>query len=277
MLPIAMTQRDFGNNYSQRQWVDCITYHSRSVSKRSLIYKYLSLCNPVRSEYFPIMLILKRQDVEISSIQHPKREQKIPILKYQDQSFRLISIFAQDQAEEAKSFWRDLTDNQGKFCILLEEPNRHSVWGRIRLDQIGIKETDLESELNTTPLTQASLLLLQTVYIDVEDLLGIRQAKQFQKDMGQVLSSWQFPQVEKPDAIAPLLLEVEPLNLSQLPPWGEHHVITLLQELYRLGKEYFGNTTFAEEVEDILQEQPAKERQQFLNWLRQSPLGKQWR
>lgn len=223
------------------------------------------------------MLILKRQDVEISSIQHPKREQKIPILKYQDQSFRLISVFAQDQAEEAKNFWRDLTDNQGKFCILLEEPNRHSVWGRIRLDQIGIKETDLESELNVTPLTQASLLLLQTVYIDVEDLLGNRQAKQFQKEMGQVLSDWQFPQVEKPDDFATLLFDVEPLDLAQLPPWAENHVITLLQELYRLGKEYFGNTTFAEEVEDILQEQSSQERQQFLNWLRQSPLGKKWR
>lgn len=223
------------------------------------------------------MLILKRQDVEISSIQHPKREQKIPILKYQDQSFRLISVFAQDRAEEAKNFWRDLTDNQGKFCILLEEPNRHSVWGRIRLDQIGIKEADLESELNTTPLAQAGLLLLQTVYIDVEDLLGNRQAKQFQKDIGQVLSDWKFPQVENPDAINRLLLQVDPLDLSQIPPWEEHHVITLLQELYRLGKDYFGNTTFAEEVQDILQDQPPQERQQFLSWLQQSPLGKQWR
>lgn len=223
------------------------------------------------------MLILKRQDVEISSIQHPKREQKIPILKYQDQSFRLISVFAQDQAEEAKNFWRELTDNQGKFCILLEEPNRHSVWGRIRLDQIGIKEADLESDLNTTPLAQAGLLLLQTVYIDVEDLLGNRQAKQFQKDMGQVLSEWKFPQIEKPEAIGRLLLQVDPLDLAQIPPWEEHHVITLLQELYRLGKDYFGNTTFAEEVEDILQDQPSQERKQFLTWLQQSPLGKQWR
>lgn len=222
------------------------------------------------------MLILKRQDVEISSIQHPKREQKIPILKYQDQSFRLISVFAQDQAEEAKNFWRELTDNQGKFCILLEEPNRHSVWGRIRLDQIGIKEADLENDLNITPLAQAGLLLLQTVYIDVEDLLGNRQAKQFQKDIGQVLSDWKFPEVEKPEAIGRLLLQVDPLDLSQIPPWEEHHVITLLQELYRLGKDYFGNTTFAEEVEDILQDQPAQERKQFLSWLQQSPLGKQW-
>jgi hypothetical protein len=223
------------------------------------------------------MLILKRQDVEISSIQHPKREQKIPILKYQDQSFRLISVFAQDQAEEAKNFWRELTDNQGKFCILLEEPNRHSVWGRIRLDQIGIKEADLENDLNTTPLAQAGLLLLQTIYIDVEDLLGNRQAKQFQKDIGQVLSEWKFPQIEKPEAIGRLLLQVDPLDLAQIPPWEEHHVITLLQELYRLGKDYFGNTTFAEEVEDILQDQPTQERKQFLSWLQQSPLGKQWR
>ncbi|MDY7014955.1 MAG: hypothetical protein SVX43_15445, partial [Cyanobacteriota bacterium] len=110
------------------------------------------------------MFILKRQDVEISSIQHPKREQKIPILKYQDQSFRLIGVFAASQAEEARNYWRDLTDNQGKFCILLEEPDRYSIWGRIRLEQLGSDE-DAVVDAKIVPLTQASLILLQTIYL----------------------------------------------------------------------------------------------------------------
>ncbi|UBF27308.1 hypothetical protein K9N68_04945 [Kovacikia minuta CCNUW1] len=82
------------------------------------------------------MFILKRQDVEISSVQHPKKDQQIPILTYQGQTFRLISVFNASQEEEAKTFWRDLTDNQGKACVLLEEPERYSVWGKIRLEQI---------------------------------------------------------------------------------------------------------------------------------------------
>jgi hypothetical protein len=73
------------------------------------------------------------------------------------------------------------------------------------------------------------------------------------------------------------LLTVDPLTSLQVPPWEEHHLITLLQELYRLGKEYFGNANFAEGVRDILQDMPASEQTQFMEWLNQSALGKLWR
>ncbi|MFP4119554.1 Npun_F0813 family protein [Coleofasciculus sp.] len=218
------------------------------------------------------MFILKRQDVEISSIQHPKREQQIPILSYQGQTFRLISVFRADQEEEARSFWRDLTDNQGKACVLLEEPDRFSVWGKIRLEQLG---TEGGPDTKIAPYTQACLLLLQTVYLDVEDLLGNRQAGLFQKDITEVFQQWHFPQADSPEAVNHLLT-VDPLNTLQVPPWEEHHLITLLQELYRLGKEYFGNANFAEGVGDILQDMPANEQSQFMEWLKSSPLGKLW-
>lgn len=219
------------------------------------------------------MFILKRQDVEISSIQHPKREQQIPILTYQGQTFRLISVFSAKQAEEAKAFWRDLTDNRGKVCVLLEEPDRHSVWGKIRLEQLG---TEVGPDSKVVPYTQACLLLLQTVYIDIEDLLGARQAGLFQKEMAKIFQQWHFPQADSAQAINNLLT-VDPLTSLQVPAWEEHHLITLLQELHRLGKDYFGNTNFAEGVSDILQDMPATEQSQFMQWLQSSPLGKLWR
>ncbi|HEY9741929.1 MAG TPA: Npun_F0813 family protein, partial [Coleofasciculaceae cyanobacterium] len=129
------------------------------------------------------MFILKRQDVEISSIQHPKRDQQIPILTYQGQTFRLISVFGASQAEEAKAFWRDLTDNRGKACVLLEEPDRYSVWGKVRLEQLG---AEVGPDSRMAMYTQACLVLLQTVYIDIEDLLGGRQASLFQKDITKI-------------------------------------------------------------------------------------------
>ena len=220
-----------------------------------------------------VMFILKRQDVEISSLQHPKRDQQIPILNYQGQSFRLISVFSANQAEEAKAFWRDLTDNRGKVCVLLEEPERYSVWGKIRLEQLG---TEASPDAKIVPFTQACLLLLQTIYMDIEDLLGGRQAALFQKDITEVFRQWHFPQADSPTAVKHLLT-LEPLTALQVPPWEEHHLITLLQELYRLGKEYFGNTNFAEGVRDILQDMPAADLAQFLEWLKSSPLGKLWR
>ncbi|GET42469.1 Npun_F0813 family protein [Microseira wollei] len=219
------------------------------------------------------MFILKRQDVEISSIQHPNRDQQIPILHYQGQTFRLISVFKASQEEEAKAFWRDLTDNRGKACVLLEEPERYSVWGKVRLDQLA---GDAGEGVKTTPFTQACLLLLQAVYIDIEDLLGSRQAGLFQKNISEVFQQWRFPKAESPEAVQNLLT-LDPLSGSQVPPWEEHHLITLLQELHRLGKQYFGNTSFVARAIDALEDMPEAERNHFISWLNQSPLGKLWR
>jgi hypothetical protein len=219
------------------------------------------------------MFILKRQDVEISSVQHPNREQQIPILTYQGQTFRLINVFNANQADEAKAFWRDLTDNRGKACVLLEEPDRYSVWGKIRLDQLA---NEAAPDAKIVAFTQACLLVLQTIAIEIEDLLGARQAGLFQKDLAAVFSQGHFPQANSPEAVQQLLT-MDPLASLQVPPWEEHHLTTLLQELYRLGKQYFGNTNFSEGVGDILQDMPAGDRTQFINWLKQSPQGKVWR
>lgn len=139
------------------------------------------------------MFILKRQDVEISSVQHPKKDQQIPILNFQGQTFRLISVFNAAQEEDAKAFWRDLTDHRGKACVLLEEPDRYSVWGKVRLEQLAV-EPDPQSGDDTSPsFTQACLLLLQAVYIDIEDMLGARQVGLFQKKSPQCFNNGAFP------------------------------------------------------------------------------------
>lgn len=222
------------------------------------------------------MFILKRQDVEISSIQHPKRDQQIPILTFQGQAFRLISVFSAAQEEEAKSFWRDLTDNQGKACVLLEEPERYSVWGKIRLDQFANEPDGAGGDTHLNPvLIKGCVLMLQAVFIDIEDLLGNRQANLFQKDISEVFKQWRFPQTETPDAIQ-AVLTMDPLSAAHVPAWQEHHLHTLLQELHRIGKSYFGNTSFAPRAIEALQDLPTPEQSQFNNWLHQSPLGKLW-
>lgn len=222
------------------------------------------------------MFILKRQDVEITSVQHPKKDQQIPILQYQGQSFRLISIFNAAQEEDAKAFWRDLTDNRGKACVLLEEPDRYSVWGKVRLDQLGAEGGESPDAATPPSSIQACLLILQAVYLDIEDLLGARQAGLFQKEISSVFQQWRFPQTESPDAINQLLT-VDPLASLQVPPWQEHHLNTLLQELFRLGKQHFGNASFTGRVLDALQDMATGDRTQFMAWLKQSPTGKDWK
>ncbi|WP_089091793.1 Npun_F0813 family protein [Nodularia sp. NIES-3585] len=218
------------------------------------------------------MFILKRQDVEISSIQHPKRDQQVPILNYQGQTFRLISVFKASQEEEARSLWRELTDNRGKACVLLEEPDRFSVWGKVRLDQI---DNDTASYSKRGIYIQGSLLLLQAVYLDIEELLGARQAILFEKDIAQVLQKQQFPETSSLEAVK-YFVTINPLDLTKLPPWQENHLISLLQELHKLGKTYFGNANFAHQVTDTLQDMPEAERSLFISWLNQSSLSKLW-
>lgn len=217
------------------------------------------------------MFILKRQDVEISSIAHPKRDTVVPILNYQGQTFRLISVFKASQEEEARTLWRELTDNRGKACVLLEEPDRYSVWGKIRLDQLGV---DSASSSRMAIFTLASIILLQAVYADIEDFLGNRQAGLFEKDIADVLVQGQFPQ--QSSTSVKQLLTANPLQATQMSCWQEHHVITLLEELHRTGKAYFGNTNFVHQAIDKLQDMPEGERSLFMSWLNQSALSKLW-
>jgi hypothetical protein len=226
------------------------------------------------------MFILKRQDVEITSVPHPHRDQQVPILQYQGQSFRLINVFNASQEDEAKSFWRDLTDNRGKACVLLEEPERYSVWGKVRLDQLANEMQAAGSGASSGGkippfFNQAGILLLQAVYIDIEDLLGSKQAGLFQKDIAEVFHQGEFPQTSSSDAINSLLT-MDPLNSLQIPTWQEPHLHTLMQELHRLAKRYFGNTNFTERVLDALQDLSSGEQKQFMDWLKQSPSGKLW-
>ncbi|MBO3459676.1 hypothetical protein G7B40_037015 [Aetokthonos hydrillicola Thurmond2011] len=218
------------------------------------------------------MFILKRQDVEISTIVHPKRDQPVTILHYQGQTFRLLSVFQANQEEEARALWRELTDGRGKACVLLEESDRYTVWGKIRLDQLS---NDTGSHQKTEIFILASILLLQSVYIDIEDFLGSRQAGLFEHDMAEVLQKGDFPQVSSQDGVK-YLLNINPQQTNQLPNWQEQHVITLLQELHRLAKAYFGNTNFAHQVVERLQDMPEEERSVFLGWLKQSSVGKLW-
>lgn len=221
------------------------------------------------------MFILKRQDVEIYSIQHPKKDQQVPILQYQGQTFRLISIFGAAQEEEARAFWRDLTDNRGKACVLLEEPERYSVWGKIRLEQLNENVETPEAGEIPPCCVQACLLLLQAVSIDIEDLLGIRQGNAFRRELSAVFQQNQIPQSDASESIEQFLAS-DPLALVQVPAWRERHLNLMLQELYRLGKQHFGNANFVERAMDVLQDMPLKDRGFFLSWLKRSAAGKLW-
>ena len=218
------------------------------------------------------MFILKRQDVEIFNIKHPNLDQLIPIINYQRQTFRLLQIFPLNQAQEALALWRDLTDNKGKACILLEEPDRYTLWGKIKPEQLDVN-TKI-SNLSMQSLVKGSLLLLQSVYGEIEDLLGARQAKFFQKDLKEFINKVDL--IEKSPEAVNYLLQIDPLSADQLPNWQEAQLLNLLQEIHRLGKRYFGESNFTINALESLEDMSEDEQSGFIQWLNQSSLGKLW-
>ncbi|MGD1850018.1 MAG: Npun_F0813 family protein [Cyanophyceae cyanobacterium] len=220
------------------------------------------------------MFILKRQDVEISNIRHPDKDQTIPILSYQGQTFTLLNVFSAAQAEEARSLWRDLTDNRGKACVLLEDPERYNVWGKVRLDKGGggIEGGGADGATPGHPL--GAILLMQAVYFDIEDLLGDRQAAKFRQDIGAVLNKLQLQGGESAAAVENVLT-FDPFE-GQVPVWGDLKIMSLLQELHGLGKVYFGNANFTGRALDALQDMDEGDRTELSKWLTQGPLAKLW-
>jgi hypothetical protein len=269
------------------------------------------------------MFILNRQDVEITSISHPNnKDKKIPILLYQDQTFRLLNMFGSDR-EKALLFWRDLVDNKDMTCILLEEPesSRFSVWGKFIFDKNLVKPNAQQNlavkpavqsassqsassqsvpaqpvssqpvptqpassqpDANQTyfsqidvSLVKACLLVLQTIYLEIEDLFGARQARLFKQDILIILLKGQFPQVDGMDKLEQLLGAKDLANIS-LPYWGDRQMQILLKELYQISKSHFGNTLFLNAARGAIEEMPPDELTKFQTWLSKTPHGQFW-
>lgn len=218
------------------------------------------------------MFILKRQDVEIGNFKHPSKEQKIPILSYQGQTFRLLSVFNAAQEEDARSLWRDLTDNRGKACVLLEEPERFSVWGKIHLEKAS-GATAAVSGVNNV-FVKAAVLIIQAMYEDIADLMGDKQAKRFEGDLVAIGTQMRLPAMTS-GALVAQLLDLDPFSAA-LPPWQTSHLNTIFKELHRIGKNYFGHSNFTERALETLEELSPTEQDAFLTWLKQLSSGQLW-
>jgi hypothetical protein len=73
------------------------------------------------------------------------------------------------------------------------------------------------------------------------------------------------------------LLTVDPLAMPQLPAVGRSPSCSgLLEELHRIGKDYFGNANFVERALDATEDLSMAEQEEFQKWLQESPKGKLW-
>jgi len=148
-------------------------------------------------------------------------------------------------------------------------------WAHDLLEALGLDDGRDAGRPADQVLIQGCLLILQALFIDIEDLLGSKQANLFESDMANSLMQWRFPQVGSKKAVSNLLT-IDPLA-TQVPPWEEHHLQRLLEEMHRLGKEAFGNANFTQRSLEAIEDLSNQEQQTFMSWLSMSPSGKLWR
>ena len=116
------------------------------------------------------MLILSPQDVALSEMPHPNTQKMLPVLTYQSRHFTLVRKFGPGDRQMALDFCKDLVDNRRKFCILLEEAHRYSVWGRLKPLAIAPNQTPT-AKLSSTDGTVSPLFSAQ----DQQSLLSLSE------------------------------------------------------------------------------------------------------
>lgn len=278
------------------------------------------------------MFILNRQDVEIVNFPHPQKEGlQIAVLIYQRQTFGLLTMFGENR-EEALSYWRDLVDNKGKVCVLLEEPEirRYSVWGKFSLGkeisttkspeqitpQQAVPEPSTPKQAVPEPLvprqvlpeplaqkraepiipklpeidigktaqigvpiehivTKACLLILQAIYLEINDLFGRNQGNLFKLDLMKLLKKEKFPQVDSIESLE-RLLSIQNLMDSPTPTWSDNHLLLLLSNLYKIAQSHFGGTSFLEASKNTIADMSPDTRKIFQTWLTKMPNGQIW-
>jgi hypothetical protein len=72
------------------------------------------------------------------------------------------------------------------------------------------------------------------------------------------------------------LLFAKDLANLRLPNWDDRQLQTLLQELYKISKSYFGNNLFLNATRNAIEELPPDELAKFQTWLSKFPGGGFW-
>ncbi|NJK50205.1 hypothetical protein HC931_20550 [Candidatus Gracilibacteria bacterium] len=208
------------------------------------------------------IIVLTRSDVELSRVRDPETGRIILIMRYQGRTFRLMSQFSKDRQDDARSLCENLVESRGQCCVLLKQDSLCSVWIENASRQPTETVISLQPNSEIT-ITQASLLIIQTIAEDIADLMGEGQKIAFLEEMTKIFKQSLLPGAESSAAINPLLT-INPLTTTNLPNWEQKELSALFPKVGRIGKKYFGSTTFVERAIDALKELPFSNNARFM-------------
>ena len=211
------------------------------------------------------ILVLNRSDVEMSRVRDPETGRLVMILRYQGRTFRLMNQFSGGQKERALALCDNLVESRGQCCVLLEQEPMFSVWLETQGDRASepVRTNIAASEIAENSLTIACLSIVKTIADDIEDLMGSSQKRTFQEELTKIFKQCLLPGADSPATIN-ALLTVDPLTARGLPVWGQKEIELLFPRLGRLGRKYFGSTSFVERAIESLKELPIYTNPRFM-------------
>jgi hypothetical protein len=177
-------------------------------------------------------------------------------LTYQGQKYDLLQAFGSHKLDAARQQWQQLMAIANKSqnsvpidsYLLVREIGYCSLW---KLDRaVAAGQTDALSSETRLELQQASIWLLQELWLQWQDLLGARQLQVFAKNLVSVTSQLQS------GADLDRLLAMAPLATIRLTGWSEFETIAFARQLYHLTQQKLGQQFGTKLTIDIIQSMP---------------------
>lgn len=195
-------------------------------------------------------------DIEISTLPDDRHSR----LRLNDRGhiYNLIQAFAitkldraQQQLQQLIELNRDpVSSSNPNRYLLIREVDYYSLWELDRSIATSSLNDRIDDERETIlELQQASIWLLQELWLQWQDLLGARQLQVFAKDLLAVT-----PQIHA-EGDLDRLLALDPLGLARLG-WSKQDFMTFDRQLYQLAQKKMGRQFGTQLTIDIIQAMP---------------------
>lgn len=195
-------------------------------------------------------------DIEISTLPDDRHSR----LRLNDRGhiYNLIQAFAitkldraQQQLQQLIELNRDpVSSSNPNRYLLIREVDYYSLWELDRSIATSSLNDRIDDERETIlELQQASIWLLQELWLQWQDLLGARQLQVFAKDLLAVT-----PQIHA-EGDLDRLLALDPLDLARLG-WSKQDFMTFDRQLYQLAQKKMGRQFGTQLTIDIIQAMP---------------------
>jgi hypothetical protein len=207
------------------------------------------------------MAIIDSRSVNIEISTRPDQIQSELRLDYHGQRYNLVQAFANRQLELAQQRLQQLiaadplSESVIDRYLIVQEINYYSLWilasNHQPVPTIAGSKSNLE-------LQQASIWLLQELWLQWQDLLGNRQLTAFADNL--LAATTQLQSRTDLDR----LLSLDPLTSAKLTDWVDADFIAFDRQLYQLTQKKIGQQFATNITIDIVESMPASLRSQLL-------------